>query len=258
MLETDLNRTQDTFPVAVDPFYAEDLRQMERAVNYRRWQFEMVEPFLGKNVLEVGGGIGNFTLQLAGGGRRVVSVEPNRFCFEQLKDKTRGLENVLAVQATVETLDEILGTEEKFESVVMMNVLEHIEDDGLVLAALKKRLTEGGRLVILVPAGAWAFGRLDERLGHYRRYSKNYSRGLFAAAGLRIEYMRYYNFVGIWAWWWNAKMGKLEEQSDRQILLFDRWLVPIISMVERWIRPPVGQSILVVGGTIGSATRDQP
>jgi SAM-dependent methyltransferase len=254
--ETNSNKTPDNLSVTVDPFYVEDLRQMERAVNYRRWQFEMVQPFLGKNVLEVGAGIGNFTTQLAEGGRRVVSVEPNRFCFEQLKDKTHGLENVLAVQATIETLDDILGKQEKFESVVMMNVLEHIEDDGMVLMALKKRLTAGGRLVILVPAGSWAFGGIDERLGHYRRYSKRYSRRLFASSGLGIEFMRYYNFVGIWGWWWNARMGKLKGQSDRQIQLFDRWLVPIISAVERWIRPPVGQSILVVGSDVGSATRD--
>jgi hypothetical protein len=63
--------------------------------------------------------------------------------------------------------------------------------------------------------------------------------------------MRYYNFIGIWGWWWNAKMGRLEGQSDRQIRFFDRWLVPIISQLERWIRPPVGQSILVVAGNPG-------
>jgi len=103
-----------------------------------------------------------------------------------------------------------------------------------------------GSVIILVPAGPWAFGRLDERLGHYRRYSKSYSRGLFAEVGLRIELMRYDNFVGIWGWWWNAKMGKLEGQSDAQIRLFDRWVVPIVSRIERLICPPVGQSILVV------------
>lgn len=232
----------------MDPFYAEDLRQMELAVNYRRWQFEMVEQFLGKHVLEVGGGIGNFTLQLAEGGRKVVSVEPNRFCFEQLEDKIRGLANIRAIQASVETLDEILGVEAKFESVVLMNVLEHIENDGLVLRNLSNKLATGGRLLILVPAGSWAFGKIDERLGHYRRYSKGYSRKLFATAGLRIEFMRYYNFVGIWGWWWNAKLGKLEGQSDCQIRLFDRWIVPVISQLERWIQPPVGQSILVVAG----------
>ncbi len=233
--------------ITLDPFYVEDLRQMQRAVNYRRWQFEMIEPFLGERILEVGGGIGNFTPWLAEKSREVVSVEPNRYCFEQLEENTRQLQNVRTLQATVETLDVALGTDMKFDSVVMMNVLEHIQNDGLTLIELSKRLAFGGRLVILVPAGSWAFGKVDERLGHYRRYSKRYSRSLFAGAGLRIEYMRYYNFIGIWGWWWNAKFGKLESQNDAQIRFFDRRVVPLISRVERWICPPLGQSILVVG-----------
>lgn len=220
---------------------------MERAVNYRRWQFEMIEPFLGQRVLEVGGGIGNFTPWLAEDGRGVVSVEPNGYCFAQLEENTRQLPNVRTVRATVETLDEALGADDKFDSVVMMNVLEHIENDRMTLIELSKRLAVGGRLVILVPAGSWAFGRVDERLGHYRRYSKSYSRSLFTGAGLQIEFMRYYNFIGIWGWWWNAKFGKLESQSDAQIQFFDRRVVPLLSWVERWICPPLGQSILVVG-----------
>lgn len=245
-----MKNIRNTFPVAVDPFYAEDLRQMERAVNYRRWQFEMVEPFLQKRVLEIGGGIGNFTSQLAENGRSVISVEPNDSCFNELQEKTRDLDNIRAVRATVETLGEVLDAEDKFDCIVMMNVLEHIEDDRAVLLELKKRLAVGGRVIILVPAGPWAFGEIDERLGHYRRYSKRSSTSLFAKAGLRIESMRYYNFVGIWGWWWNARMGKLDGQSDAQIRFFDRWLVPFISRLERLVYPPVGQSILVVGHNI--------
>lgn len=241
-----MTRNEEPFQVETDPFYAEDLRQMEKAVNYRDWQFRMVEPFLGQRVLEVGGGIGNFTPQLASGGRHVTSLEPNAFCHDQLLEKTRNNPDINPLRATVETLDSVLAPEERFDSVVMMNVLEHIKDDRAVLIALKRRLAPGGRIVVLVPAGPWAFGRTDERLGHYRRYAKPYSRDLTKKAGLMIEFMRYYNFVGIWGWWWNAKMGKLEGQSDAQIRLFDRWIVPFASRIERYIRPPVGQSILFV------------
>jgi ubiquinone/menaquinone biosynthesis C-methylase UbiE len=238
--------SKELFPVEVDPFFAEDLRQMERAVNYRDWQFRMIERFLGERVLEIGGGIGNFTPQLAGDNRNVVSLEPNEFCFRQLEEKTRDLPNVRPLRATVESLDSVLAPDERFDSVVLMNVLEHIEDDLAVLVALKRRLDANGKLVVLVPAGPWAFGRTDERLGHFRRYSKPYSRRLVRAAGLGVEFIRYYNFVGIWGWWWNARMGRIEGQSDAQIRLFDQWIVPVISRLERYIRPPVGQSILVI------------
>ncbi|MEO5917146.1 MAG: class I SAM-dependent methyltransferase [Luteolibacter sp.] len=243
---------KDPIPVEIDPFYAEDLRQMERAVNYRDWQFRMVEPFLGRRVLEIGGGIGNFTPQLAGNGRKVTSLEPNEFCFRQLEEKTRELCNVRPLRATVESLDTVLAPEERFDSVVLMNVLEHIQDDRAVLNTLKQRLATGGRLIVLVPAGPWAHGPIDERLGHYRRYSKSCSRILLQNAGLSLEFMRYYNFIGIWGWWWNAKMGKLEGQNDAQIRFFDRWVVPLASRIERLIRPPVGQSILFVSRNIES------
>ena len=66
---------EESFEVETDPFYAEDLRQMQKAVNYRDWQFRMVEPFLGKRVLEMGDGIGNFTPQHASSGRSVTKEE---------------------------------------------------------------------------------------------------------------------------------------------------------------------------------------
>jgi SAM-dependent methyltransferase len=237
----------ELFPVEIDPFFAEDLRQMERAANYRRWQFDMVAPFLGDNVLEVGGGIGNFTPQLAGAAKKVVSLEPNEYCFGQLQEKIAGLANVTPLRATVESLDTVLPAGEKFDAIVLMNVLEHIQDDRAVLTALKRRLAPGGRLVVLVPAGPWAFGHMDERLGHYRRYAKGYARQLFSAVGLNITAMRYYNFIGIWGWWWNAKFARRENQSDAQIRFFDKFLVPVLSRLEKFIAPPVGQSILIVG-----------
>lgn len=241
---------EKAYPVEHDPFFAEDLRQMERAVNYRRWQLQMVAPFLGGSVLEVGGGIGSFTTALASSGRFVTSLEPNEFCYRQLAEMTSGLANVRPLRVTVEKLDGELAPSERFDSVVLMNVLEHLSDDRAVLAALAGRLAPGGRLVVLVPAGQWAFGPTDERLGHFRRYDKRSARRVFGQAGLRMEFLRYYNFAGIWGWWWNARFGKRQGQSDAQIRFFDRYVVPVVSRVECFLRPPVGQSILAVGSVI--------
>jgi len=245
-----MQTTEQAYPIELDPFFAEDLRQMEQAVNYRRWQFQMVSPFLGTSVLEVGGGIGNFTTALATSGRNVVSLEPNESCFCQLVEKTRGLANVRPLRATVEQLDGALAAGERFDSIVLMNVLEHISDDRAALAALALRLAPGGRLVVLVPAGQWAFGPTDKRLGHFRRYDKGCARRVFSAAGLRMEFLRYYNFAGIWGWWWNARIGKLQGQCNAQIRFFDKYVVPVVSRVEYFLRPPVGQSIMAVGSVI--------
>jgi SAM-dependent methyltransferase len=236
----------ETFAVEVDPFYVEDLRQMARAVRYQRWQFAMVAPFLAGRVLEVGGGIGNFTPRIAGIAHSVVSLEPNEYCFRQLTEQAGKIPNVTLHRATVEALGEVLPAGEKFDAIVLMNVLEHIQDDRAVLAALQKFLAPGGRIVVLVPAGQWAFGANDDRLGHYRRYDKDYSRRLAAGLGLEIICLRYYNFVGIWGWWWNARVLRRHNQSDVQIRVFDSLFVPVLSRLEKKFRPPVGQSLLLV------------
>ena len=241
-----MNPPAESFAVEIDPFYVEDLRQMARAQNYQRWQFQMVAPFLGGEVLEVGGGIGNFTPQLASIAKFVTSLEPNEYCFNQLREKVAPLKNVAALRTTVESLHDVIPAGKKFDAIVLMNVLEHIKDDAAVLAELRKHLSPVGRIVVLVPAGQWAFGATDTRRGHYRRYTKTYTRPLVAGLGMEIETMRYYNFVGIWGWWWNAKFARRENQSDVQIRLFDGWIVPVLSRLEKFLPPPVGQSLLFV------------
>jgi len=241
-----MNQPTESFAVEVDPFYVEDLRQMARAQNYLRWQFDMVARFLSGDVLEVGGGIGNFTPQIASVAKSVTSLEPNEFCFNQLREKIAAITNAAAVRATVESLNTVIPADKKFDAVVLMNVLEHIKDDRAVLAELKKFLKPGGRIVVLVPAGQWAFGPVDTRLGHYRRYTKTYTKPLVAGLEMEIEKMRYYNFIGIWGWWWNAKFARRESQSDAQIKLFNNWIVPVVSRIEQILPPPVGQSLLFV------------
>src|SRR5579859_2769803 len=162
-----MNQPTDSFSVEVDPFYVEDLRQMARAQNYQRWQFQMVAPILSGDVLEVGGGIGNFTPQLADVAKSVTSLEPNEYCFNQLQEKIKPLKNATAHRVTVEALHEVIPGGKKFDAIVLMNVLEHIKDDRAVLAELKKYLAPTGRIIVLVPAGQWAFGPVDVRLGHY-------------------------------------------------------------------------------------------
>ena len=219
---------------------------MSRADNYRRWQFEMVAPYVKGKVLEVGGGIGNFTLELASVADSVTTIEPNAYCFGRLAEKTRNHSKIQAYNTTVESLNKHLSEAEKLDTLVLMNVLEHLEDDHQVLEQLKRRLKPGGRVVLLVPAANWAFGKLDERLGHYRRYSKSYARKLMSGVNLQIEKMRYFNFIGLWAWWWNAKIARRENQNDAQIRLFDKYFVPCIARIEKMIHPPIGQTLLVV------------
>lgn len=219
---------------------------MAKAKRYRRWQFDLVAPYLSGKVLEIGGGIGNFTPDLATVSESVISLEPNAFCHRQLVEKTKTLANVTVQNITAEELDRQMPPNYRADAAVCMNVLEHLKDDELAVNTFAKRLKTGGLLVLLIPAGPWLFGEIDRRLGHYRRYSKPSVRALMQKTGFSIVKLRYFNFIGLWGWWWNARVAKSLTQNDRQIHIFDNYIVPWQSRLEAIVPPPVGQSLLVV------------
>jgi SAM-dependent methyltransferase len=235
--------------VAGDPFYEKDLRQMACAVNYLTWQFDQIRPFLRGHVLEVGGGIGNFTTRISAVATQVTSLEPNHNCFVMLRDAVRNCSNVRLLESMVEEVPVKLGSEVRFETIVCMNVLEHIQDDGAVAVLFARLLTPGGRLVLMVPAVAWAYGEIDRRLGHFRRYSKRSVKLLLENAGLQAVALHYTNIVGLAGWLWNARVGKRTSQDDGQIAVFDRFVVPVVSRLESMVHPPVGQSLIVAATT---------
>jgi SAM-dependent methyltransferase len=234
------------FSIEDDPFFSQDLLQMARAHNYRRWQYRMVAPYVRGQVLEVGGGIGNFTADLARTAQAVISLEPNAACHRQLLDKTRGLSNVKVYNAAAEDLDRHVSPGYLADSVVCMNVLEHLSDDLAAIRTFSRRLKAGGVLVLLIPAAPWAFGDIDRRLGHYRRYSKRSARALLEKCSLSVLRLRYFNFIGLWGWFWNTHVSRRQTQSDGQIYIFDNWIVPWQSRLESLVPPPIGQSLLAV------------
>ena len=219
---------------------------MAKAVRYRRWQFQMIAPYLKGKVLEIGGGIGNFTPELARVAESVVSIEPNAYCHTQLLEKTKLLPNVTVHNITAEVLDKRMAVDYQADTAVCMNVLEHIKDDESAVKVFSRRLRIGGVLVLLIPAGPWLFGEIDRRLGHYRRYSKDSARELMQKNGLATVKLRYFNFIGLWGWWWNARVSKSHTQNDAQIRIFDNYIVPWQSRLEAILPPPIGQSLLVV------------
>src|SRR5437667_2820793 len=123
-----MNDSTAQFKLDEDPFFAEDLRQMAEAKNYLRWQFGMIAPHIHGKVLEIGGGIGNFTPAIARAAEAVTSLEPNRACFRQLAQNTQSLRNVTVLNATAEALDAQLPADYLADTVVCMNVLEHIQN----------------------------------------------------------------------------------------------------------------------------------
>ena len=222
-----------------------DQARMTRAKNYFAWQARMVLPELGRRVLEVGCGIGNFTgMLLDREAVMAVDVEPE--CVERLKERYSGHSNLRAFAFDMETGR--YADLEKFraDTCVCLNVLEHVRRDDAAILGMASVLPAGGAIVLIVPAFPALYGPIDRNLGHFRRYTRTSVARLARASGLRIRKLRYMNAAGFFGWWINAHAFRREEQSEAQIDFFDRRVVPVLSKIEALIPPPFGQSIFAV------------
>ncbi len=214
---------------------------MSLAVNYFAWQGRLVLPHVGRRVVELGCGTGNFTGMLLD--REVVvalDVEPG--CVERLCHRYPGHRNLHAF------VTHDIRPYARFapDSVVCLNVLEHIGDDRTALAHMAEIVAPGGVIVLLVPAFPALFGPIDRNLGHYRRYTRSGLARLIADCGLRIRRAHYVNFLGFFGWWLNARVVRRQIQSAWQIRLYDRTAVPLLSRLESLRTPPFGQSLLAI------------
>jgi SAM-dependent methyltransferase len=226
-------------------FTLEDQRQMTRAANYFAWQSRVVVRELGRRVVEVGCGIGNFTGLLLDR-ELVVALDREEACVESLRERYPGRSNLQALTCDAGRPEFRNLARYRPDSVVCLNVIEHIEDDLAALRAMAEILVPGGVAVLLVPAFPALYGPIDRNLGHYRRYRRSGLAALARAAGFEIHKLRYVNAVGFLGWWVNARVLRRRAQSDGQIAVFDRWIVPISSALEGAIPPPFGQSLLAV------------
>jgi ubiquinone/menaquinone biosynthesis C-methylase UbiE len=223
-----------------------DQARMAAAVNYFAWQARLVKPQLGQRVVEVGCGTGNFTRQLLDR-EAVLTLDSDADCIAENSRRFRDRGNVRAGicdASELSTFDEARNF--RADSVVCLNVLEHIEDDRRALGGMASLLPARGVIVLIVPAFRALYGPIDRNLGHYRRYDRRSITTLARDCDLKIATIRYMNFVGFFGWWLNARILKRETQSESQIWFFDRWVVPALSRLEAALPPPFGQSLFVV------------
>ena len=151
-------------------------------------------------------------------------------------------DGVTVVQAGVDEVP-ALG---RFDTVVLVNVLEHIPDDATAVKVLAEALVPGGHLLLYVPAFDELYSEFDRRIGHHRRYRREELEARVAAAGLEVVDARYVNLVGAVAWWVLARQLRQTPTKRWSAMTFDRVAVPVVSRLERRWPPPFGQSILCV------------
>lgn len=216
---------------------------LSEAINYRNAIVSEFAPYVRGKALEVGAGIGQTTEALLNlnGVEEVVAVEPDsRFQSEFVKRHP----TLRLVRGT--TCD--LKPDEHFNAAIMVNVLEHIDDDLGELARQRKLLeTRGGNLCLLVPARQELYSKLDAHFGHYRRYGKAELAHKIEKAGFEIQKLHYFNMVGYFAWAFRFRLMGSMSFDINQVRIFDRHIFPWVHRIESGLcRPPFGQSLIAV------------
>ena len=234
-----LQRTPAAFDAA-DQDLREVLEDLEQAKNYSAWILHMIGPHVSGRILEVGAGRGTYSTYFADHGH-LTALEPSEVHSAALRERLKG-SNAVVITAQLDGS----AAPGSYDTVVLLNVLEHIPDDHRALGDIYEALAPGGKVVLWVPAFEALYGKFDQRIGHYRRYTRNQLLALVHKVGFQQVTARYTNMPGFLAWWLVVRLLGRTPTAGRLASVYDRFFIPVISRVERFVRPPIGQSLLVV------------
>jgi glycosyltransferase involved in cell wall biosynthesis len=193
---------------------------------FNRWMADTIRPYIGKRVLEIGAGMGNLTRQLARRRERYIASDIDNEHLRRLEKRLRHHVHLETHVCDLSRADDFLHFAGEMDTVICLNVLEHVEDDLGALRNIRSALATGGRAVVLVPEGQSIYGKLDEVLGHFRRYSKEQLTARMEEAGFEVETVLNFNRISRPAWFVSGRILRREAISRLQLRIFDRlvWL----------------------------------
>jgi SAM-dependent methyltransferase len=217
--------------------------------NWKTYWSRQIRPFIDGDVIEVGAGIGSNTSFLDPGGdepgvdHRWVCLEPDPLLLAQL---TKTLKETTGRQyetvcGTLQTVD---GSQ-RFDTIIYIDVLEHIANDREELNIAAARLRPGGRIIVLAPAHQWLFSPFDAAIGHFRRYNRSMLRSI-SPAGLTIEQLIYLDSAGLTASAANVLFFRQSMPTKAQLRFWDHWIVPVSQVTDKLLLHSAGKSIVAI------------
>jgi SAM-dependent methyltransferase len=223
----------------------ETLTKLTALHEFNQYIYESIAQHLGSSILEVGAGNGNITEFLLGAGD-VVASDIDSSILKRLSLRFSGISNLKVMKWDISKPFPAKNLSEGFDSVVCLNVLEHIEDNVSVLKNMKNVLKDhSGNLILLVPAHQYLFSEIDRKLGHHRRYDRDEIVNLLDRTGLEITYFTPFNMFGFFGWLLNGKILRKERLSTAQLELY-RYLSSVFIQIEKILKQPFGLSHLIV------------
>ncbi|MGE4157759.1 MAG: class I SAM-dependent methyltransferase [Planctomycetota bacterium] len=222
----------------------DSLEFLSSVYNYNHWIARTLEPFCGARILELGCGIGSMVPYFLTRKAFLGADNDPRFvayCEEQYKDHL----NCRFFHGDLAKRELALPEGAVFDTILSLNVIEHLEDDVGALEYMASLVPDGGNLVLLLPAHPSIHGHLDDVVGHFRRYSKEDLLAKIGRVGLRTASCFYFNVVGYVGWGLNSRVLGRSRIPVKSTLMYDKYIVPLQAWLEGLIHPPFGQSIIL-------------
>lgn len=223
-----------------------NLAIMTKMYNYNKWLYDNFKDYVGNRVLEIGAGQGAMT-EFFISKELVIGTEINPSNIKIIK-KRFNKRNFKVLNHNISK-----GFKElkkyKFDTAIVINVLEHIRNDKKAVENIFNLLEKGGKFILVVPAFQFLYGSVDKVDGHYRRYNKNELRNMLEECDFKIRKQKYMNFVGLFGWFYHNKILKLKVHKEEHLSLFNK-LSPLLSSIEKIMPPPIGLSLIFIGEKI--------
>lgn len=233
-----------------DPVGLHTLEVIAKADRFNRWMYDQFKNQLKGEILEIGSGIGNISKLVAGEGHFVTLSDYNEEYCDRLKKKfsqNRNVRGIIRIDLLHPDFEnKYAGYKRKFDSIFLLNVIEHIEDDIMAVKNCSYLLNEDGHLILLAPAYSWLYSSFDKQLGHFRRYSLYSLKKLLKNENFNILSGSYFNVAGMAGWLLFGKILKQKMLSSAEMSAFNK-IVPIAKFIDRLVGRRTGLSIIVTG-----------
>ncbi len=214
------------------------LGYFDLARNYRNYQLDLIRKFVGGNILEVGPGRGEIIENFISADNKITMIDTDEEMCKVIRERFKN-SDVKILNSNISYL------EEKFDTILYMDVIEHIENDIKELDQAISKLNKNGKLVIIVPAFSILFSDFDKSVGHFRRYTKknffNYKN-----SEVKLRNLKYFDSLGFFILFL-SKILKFKGNS-KAVFGIKVWnmLIPISRLIDKLIFHSLGKSLICV------------
>jgi 2-polyprenyl-3-methyl-5-hydroxy-6-metoxy-1,4-benzoquinol methylase len=247
---TNVQPGEPSYSEETDPVGLRILELFSGTRQINRWMYDQIAPFCKGRILEIGSGIGNISDFILRDHEEVTlsDVKP-AYCrrLEQTFGDRRSLRGICPIDLADSDIERIYPQlAGAFDTVIALNVVEHIGNHEQAIRNARKLLRVGGKVVILVPAYRWLYNPLDKELGHFRRYNRRNLSELLVGQHFEIQHTQYFNAAAVPGWWISGNLCRMKEIQSGPLYVYDG-LVPMLKLADRLLGKRFGLSVIAVG-----------